>query len=112
MGRLITGCLKTEKNMGLGSLVEMMDRNMTVVSLIITSMEKEHMNGMMNGNSRETGKIIKCMAREPLLGKMAGSMWGSTFMTRSTGRGRFIGMMEEITQGNGRMENSMEKALT
>jgi hypothetical protein len=112
MERFITGNLKMEKNMGRESLIEMMARNMKGVSLIITSMEKGPMYGTINGCLKEIGKITKCMAKEPFPGKMDGAMLESTSMTRSTVKDRFIGMTEEITQGNGRTENSMEKALT
>ncbi len=48
MGRRILGNLKTGKNMDMGCLIEMTARNMKEVSLIITSMEKGPMNGMIS----------------------------------------------------------------
>lgn len=73
-------------------------------------MAKESTLGLMEEDMKGTGKLIICMGKEFILGKMGGNMKVNTLMTRNKDTVSIYGLMVENTWVNGRMVNSMVKA--
>ena len=63
----------------------------------IKSMGRGSMCGLMEGDMRETGKIITCMVGEYTHGKMVGDMRESTRMIGSMGKGHIPGLTADST---------------
>eukprot|EP00826_Nyctotherus_ovalis_P049061 TRINITY_DN5861_c0_g1_i10.p2 TRINITY_DN5861_c0_g1~~TRINITY_DN5861_c0_g1_i10.p2 ORF type:complete len:223 (+),score=39.70 TRINITY_DN5861_c0_g1_i10:203-871(+) len=66
------------------------------------SLFRELISGMMEGCTRENGRITICMGMESIFGQTAENMKGSTTRTRSRGTGFTTGVTEESTTGCGR----------
>ena len=73
-------------------------------------MEKVIINGLMVGNTEETGLKIRCMELEYSSGETVESMKETMSMTRKKGTVSLNGQMEGNTKEAGRTENSTEKA--
>jgi hypothetical protein len=78
-------------------------------SLIIILKGLVSINGQMAGLIMVNGKIIKCMAKEYLLGLMGEDMRVNILKIKSKVKVHSTGQMEENMLDNGEMESSMEK---
>ncbi len=65
------------------------------------------MNGMMANSSKESGKIIKCMAKDTSNGLMDVNIKGALLKIRDMGMECFAGEMEEHIEASGTWVNNM-----
>jgi len=74
--------INKEKNVVLENLSGLMEANILVIFMIIIFMEKEHILGVIKEFIRETGKIIKWMAKVNFYGLMAEDTLGDIKMIK------------------------------
>ena len=72
----------------------------------------EKLTGLMERNTKVTGRTIKWMERVFSNGQMAGSMRETTIMTKNMDSVVCGGQMDDNTRVNGRTEFSMDRANT
>ena len=72
-------------------------------------MGKEFTNGMMAGNTTESGRITKCTATEYSRGLMGKCIKEITFKIKNMDLESFIGLMVNAIKENGKMGNSTVK---
>ena len=77
-------------------------------SSTITFTERESTCGATVGNTKATGKIIRCMDKAHSHGVTVASTWANTWMTRKTDTESSSGQMEGPTKATGKMVNNME----
>ena len=65
----------------------------------------ESIFGVMGDHLKDSGRIIKCMGKGFMYGKMEGNMKGTMCMTRSKEKGNTIGLMVNDLRVDGPMEN-------
>ena len=69
----------------------------------------EHINGLMDVNMKDSGKITNFMEKEYILGQMEESMMETILMTRKADLGHISGLMVEFMRAIGKMENNMDQ---
>ena len=83
-----------------------MDQPIKVSFRTTISTVKESTNGLMGGNSKENGKIIKWKARESSLGRTAENTSEIMWMTKNTVMESLFGLKGRFTKVTGLTENS------
>jgi len=98
-----------EKNMEVANFIGQTVHYMKVIFTIIIFTAREHMNGLMEENILEIGKIIKWMAKVYLPGQMVENIMVNIRMIKNTVLVFLNGQMEENIKEIGKMVNNMEK---
>lgn len=80
-----------ERELSYGLMVPYILVNSTTIILKVLA----NINGQMGDHSMETGKIIKCMGKEFLIGLMEGSMMVNILKIRNRDLEHSIGLQEE-----------------
>jgi phage terminase large subunit-like protein len=75
-------------------------------------MEKVFISGVMIGSMMATGKIIRCMEGEYILGLTEENMKEIILTTKKRDTGCLRGLMAENMMENGKMASSMARELT
>ncbi len=90
--------------MGRGSRCLIMAHVMRVNGCLIKSTDKVFMNGLMEENTKEHGRITSCTEKESTPAVTGGPSTGTISMTRGT----FMGSITGQTGTNSRASGSME----
>ena len=91
-----------------GNLFGMTEVFMLETSLKIISMEKEFINGQMEKNMMEIGKIIRWKEKEIFIGEMGEFILEIIITIKNMEMGFLNGLMVENLLGSGTMEHKMD----
>ena len=111
MDRYIKAIFKMDRGMVKGSC-KMLMANMRAVGRRGRCMAKEPINGRMEGNIMENGLMEKCMAAVNTVGQMEENMREAIKLISNKVMEFILGLMEDRIVDNGIKENSMEKGYT
>lgn len=98
--------------MGMAYIIGQMAQFITATGLAIKYRDKVLINGMMAGHTKDSGRIMTCMAKECTSGPTAGCTREATSMTRKKGMVYMFTQMDVNMQETGRKESNMEKAIS
>lgn len=101
--------IKMGKSNGKASFYGVMAPNSKGNFIITIFMDLEYTFGATVENTKGTGRKIRCMARESLLGQMGNLIKEITLKTKNKGMELLFGLMAGCTLDSGKMESSMEK---
>ena len=98
--------------MGMAYIIGQMAQFITATGLAIKYRDKVLINGMMAGHTKDSGRIMTCMAKECTSGPTAGCTREATSMTRKKGMVYMFTQMDVNMLETGRKESNMEKAIS
>ena len=102
------GSIKMAKKMELENYIFQMDLIMKGCFQMETLTALEHMFGLIKGSTQESGRIIECMAKEQLAGRITSHLLGITKMILKTAKESLNGLMEGPSMEAGLMENKLD----
>ena len=93
MGQSTLEIIRMERSMETASLYERMAPSIPGSLLKITSTGLAIISGLMDADTRDSGREIKCMEKAPFFGKMEGFIKAVTFMIKRRDTASFFGRM-------------------
>ena len=102
-----TGITSTEKNRARVYFCGQTETNMMESFMIVILKELAFIHGRMEDDTKDSGRTIKCMAKDCLHGQTESNIMESILMIRKMDLENSNGQMEKYTRGLGKMENKM-----